>query len=636
MSRIISFFLVLVSVLGGAFDFYAPGESAPFTAQYETGERDMEKYRGVYSCAGDCGGVPTLFVNGEPFPAAAYMTYLEEYNNYSQFAQAGYRLFSVPVLFAGRWISATELFKPFHGGIFDTKGEPDFSTLDASVGRILDACPDAYIFPRVNMSMPQWWIEENPNCTDSSGVRELLFSAEYRETAAGMLAQVIRHINESGYASHIVGYQLAGGNTEEWFHFDLNGGACKNAEKPFREYLQKYYPGCEYKGLPDLSALKGKGPYHKDENLARYLEFANRAVADDICYFASVAKKETGRNVVVGTFYGYTLEVTSPLYGTHALSAVLGSENIDFICSPNSYIDTRHPDRDWTEMYPADSVRLHGKICLQECDIRTHLTKLLSVGAPEYDREANMTAPVWHPLENAALADAAIKKSFGRQLVRGNGFWWFDMWGGWFDDPAILADMKQMREIYARSLKNSNRKSVAEVAVFADADAYRYMTECGLRNTAFDRRRELGNMGAPYDYFDVADFEAVYNNYKAVIFVSCVRTPNMKKALELCKKDGVEYISVSKLKPEFSAKEYRAFCEANGVHIYNRTDDIVYINENYAVIHANSGGEKKIYLDGGCAYAELFCENGLRGEGTVISVAMQAGETKLFEITHRG
>ncbi|MBQ8943108.1 MAG: hypothetical protein IJ050_01280, partial [Clostridia bacterium] len=82
----------------------------------------------------------------------------------------------MPVLFAGRWISSTEVYKPFHAGIFDKKSEPDFSTLDASINRILAACPDAYIFPRVNVSMPLWWIEENPECTDGTGKRELLLS----------------------------------------------------------------------------------------------------------------------------------------------------------------------------------------------------------------------------------------------------------------------------------------------------------------------------------------------------------------------------------------------------------------------------------------------------------------------------
>lgn len=632
MSGIIAFFLVLVTAFGGLFNFYSPGKETEFGTQYPVEERNMEKYRGIYSCAGECGGVPTLFVNGEPYPAAAYMTYLEEYNDYGLFADAGYALFSVPVLFSGRWISATELFKPFHAGIFDIKGEPDFSTLDASVKRILDACPGAYIFPRVNMSMPLWWIEENPGCTDGTGVRESLFSEKYRSTAAEMLRAVINHINESDYASHIVGYQLAGGNTEEWFHFDMNGGACENAEKPFKEYLEKYHPDREYKGLPDLSSLDGRGPYHKDGYLADYLEFASNAVADDICYFASVAKKETGNNVVVGTFYGYSLEVTSPLHGTHALKTILACDNIDFICSPNSYYGVRNINADWTEMYPADSVRLHGKICMQECDIRTHLTKLLADGAPEYDEGKNMTAEVWHPLKNKEQTFAAVRKSFGRQLVKGNGFWWFDMWGGWYDSPDIISEMREMREIYVSSLADKNRKSVAEVAVFADESAYKYMTACGLRNTAFDRRLELGNMGAPYDYYDMSDFEAVYKNYKAIIFLSDLKTEYLKNALAICKKENIKYISTSNIKTEFSAREFRSFCEARGVHIYCETDDIVYINENFAVIHANTAGEKKIDPGGKRKYSELLRENGLNGEGAVLTVEMKAGETKIFAL----
>ena len=635
MSEIISFFLVLVTVLSGFFNFYTPLETAEFRADYAKEERDMEKFRGVYSCVDDCGGVPTLFVNGEPFPAAAYMTYLEEYNNYAGFADAGYRLFSVPVLFSGRWISTTELFKPFHGGIFDKKGEPDFSTLDSSINRILSACPDAYIFPRVNVSMPLWWIEENPGCTDGTGVRESLFSQKFRETAQQMLCEVIDHINGSDYASHIVGYQIAGGNTEEWFHFDMNGGCCENAEKPFEEYLKKYYPDCKYSGLPDLSLLKGKGPYHKDEHLALYLEFASNAVADDICCLCTAAKKATGGNVVVGTFYGYSLEVTSPLYGTHALKTVLDCENIDFICSPNSYIDIRKQSEDWTEMYPAASVRLHGKVCMQECDIRTHLTKLLADSAPEYDEGRNMTAPVWHPLENKEQTTAAIRKSFGRQLVNGNGFWWFDMWGGWYNDPGILAEMKSFRDIYASSLAKKNRASIAEVAVFADESAYKYMTECGLRNTAFDRRRELGKAGAPYDYYDISDFEAVYKNYRAVVFLSDLKTEFHENAVALCRKDGIKYISTSKLKTEFSTDELRAFYKSQGVHIYCESGDIVYINENYAVIHSVTAGEKKITFDGEYSCRGLLTENGVNGKGNSLTVTMKENETRLFEIEKR-
>ncbi len=632
MNKIVSFFLVLFSLLNGFFSFYRPAPEAAFEVNCQAGERDMEKYRGVYSRVDDLGGVPTLFVNGEPLPAAAYMTYLEEYNNYGQFAEAGYGLFSVPVLFAGRWISANEAAKPFHGGIFDKKGEPDFSTLDASVKRILDACPEAYIFPRVNLSMPLWWIEENPDCLDGTGKRESLFSEKFRETASEMLRQVIRHINSSDYVRHIVGYQVAGGNTEEWFHFDMNAGYCKNAEEAFNAYLKKYYPGCGFSGLPELSLLNKKGFYHKDEHLARYLEFASRAVAQDICLFCSVAKEETGNNLAVGTFYGYSLEVASPLHGTHALEAVLNCDCVDFICSPNSYIGTRDMKADWTEMYAADSVRLHGKVCMQECDIRTHLTKPLPEAAPEYDRTGYYTAPIWQGLENRAQTVSQIRKAFSRQLIKGNGFWWFDMWGGWYNDPDILSEMKKMRGIYSDSLKKEDRKSRAQIAVFADESMYKYMTDCWLRNTPFNQRLELGFAGAPYDIYDVSDFEAVYKNYKGVVFLSGLKTGAMNKALELCRKDRVRYIAVSKNKKEYSAGELRAFFESCGAHIYCSSNDVVYVNGNYIAIHSVTAGEKTLHLESVRSCRELLTDEGIAVTSDTVTLTMKENETRLFEL----
>ena len=108
------------------------------------------------------GGVPTLFVNDTPLPAMAYITYLSENNCYADFAGAGYKLFSFPVYFGGRGINTISKIKPFEKGIYDTSGEPDFSLFDNGVELIVKHCPDALIFPRVNMMLPEWWEQENP------------------------------------------------------------------------------------------------------------------------------------------------------------------------------------------------------------------------------------------------------------------------------------------------------------------------------------------------------------------------------------------------------------------------------------------------------------------------------------------
>ena len=632
LDKLISFFLVCISVIPYNLTLYVPRQCVTLhLPDRGVVERDETKACGVTSEVRMHGGVPTLFVNGEAYPAAAYMTYLEPYNRYADFAGAGYKLFSMPVLFAGRWISTTPDMTPFSKGIFDDKDSPDFSVLDASVRRILEACPDAMIFPRVNLSMPLWWIESHPDCLDGTGERESLYSDAWREEAARMLRELIRHVRASDYGAHIAGYHLAGGNTEEWFHFDMNGGISPCAEAGFRTFMQTYYPDEKYTGVPDLSSLQRKTVCHRSTPLARFLQYASARVADSVAYLAHVAKEETGGCVAVGAFYGYALEVTSSLHGTHALSLLLESDDVDFICSPNSYIDTRDPDKDWTEMYAADSVRLHGKLCLQECDIRTYLTRPLCDCAPEYDPQSHMTAPIWQPVADKETSVAAIRKSFCRQLVKGNGFWWFDMWGGWYNDPDLMREMQTFREIYVQSLSKPSRGSVAQIAAFVDESAYAFMTDGGLRGAAFNHRRQLGFLGAPYDLYDVADFGAVCGKYDAVVFLSGVKTPAMQSAVKRCRAEKIPYILPTKLKRSFTTAELRAFCRTNGVHLYCETDDVVYVNAHYAAIHATTAGDKTIRLPGSETLVPLLGDAQATVRDGVATIPMEKGETILLE-----
>ena len=634
IQRIISFFLAVATFLGYIFTFQKPLPETDYEISTNEVARNMEKYAGIHSEIKDCGGVPTLYINGEAHSAVAYMTYLEKFNEYGDFAAAGYKFFSVPVLFSGRWISITDGLTPFKKGIFDVKGSPDFSLFDEAVEKILEECPDAYIIPRVNVSMPLWWEKENPdelNYKDGVPCRESFYSQKWRDDASQFLREFTQYANSCKYASHIAGYQIAGGNTEEWFHFDMNGGYGECAKPAFKAFLEEYYPETEYKGLPDLSLLDKKEDYFNDEYLSRYIEFANLKVAQAISHFAQIVKEETGNNVVVGTFYGYTLEVTNSLQGNHALNYILKDPNINFICSPNSYIGTRSPDLDWTEMYPADSVRLHGKMCFQECDIRTHLTRVLSEKDPSTDPNGLLEAPVWHPRNSKFQAINEIRKSFARQLIKGNALWWFDMWGGWYADEDIMSEMAEYKSIYEQSIADSDRSSKAEVAVFVDESAYKYLTDGSLRNIFHSQRSEFGLMGTPYDIYDVYDFEAVFADYKAVILLSNAKTVYMEKARNLCKENGVPFIMTSSIKENFTVNELRAFCEANGVHVYCETDDIIYVNENYICIYAVSEGEKTLSLGRERTVTELL-GGAYSNTADTVTVDLQKGETRLFRL----
>ena len=102
------------------------------------------------------GGVPTLTVNGQPIAAAAYITYFCDQAHYRDFAAAGYRLFSVPVYFAGQSASNCVALPPDGRGVYDpiySGGAPDYEAADRRIREILEVCPDGWIFPRLDISL---------------------------------------------------------------------------------------------------------------------------------------------------------------------------------------------------------------------------------------------------------------------------------------------------------------------------------------------------------------------------------------------------------------------------------------------------------------------------------------------------
>ena len=224
-----------------------------------------------------------------------------------------------------------------------------------------------------------------------------------------------------------------------------------------------------------------------------------------------------------------------------------------------------------------------------------------------------------------------MRKSFCRQLICGNGFWWFDMWGGWYADEDIMEETAIYRQVCADALQKKNRASVSELAVFTDERAYYELADCPLRGCAHEQRRALGLTGAPYDAYDISDFAAVYKNYKAVLFVTGIETAGLRTALALCEKKNVPYLRNSEQKPTFKTAELRAFLQKSGAHIYCDTDDIVYVNENHIALHAVEAGVKTLRFKTETALLPL-----LGGKpachGCTVQIPMEKNETALFEI----
>ena len=117
-------------------------------------------------------GAAYLEVNGEIVPGAAYITYFFDNNRYGDFAKAGYKLYSVSVFLGQNYINNRSALECFTPGVFGD-GAADFSRFDPDIRRILEVCPDAMIFPRVNVNPSREWermhLEELTEAGPSTG-----------------------------------------------------------------------------------------------------------------------------------------------------------------------------------------------------------------------------------------------------------------------------------------------------------------------------------------------------------------------------------------------------------------------------------------------------------------------------------
>jgi hypothetical protein len=100
--------------------------------------------------------VPTLFIDGEPHSAVAYMTFSMQEQYVSAFADAGVDLFTFAT-------NADYDYYRFSTDTWLAPDEFDYAQFDEHMEMILRASPNARIFPRVYLCSPKWWDEAHPD-----------------------------------------------------------------------------------------------------------------------------------------------------------------------------------------------------------------------------------------------------------------------------------------------------------------------------------------------------------------------------------------------------------------------------------------------------------------------------------------
>jgi len=214
------------------------------------------------------------------------------------------------------------------------------------------------------------------------------------------------------------------------------------------------------------------------------------------------------------------------------LGRLLRSPHLDFVAVTASYHDRALGRGADYARAPITSVGLHGKLWYHDNDTVSFRYDAMNAGRTDrdtvarYRRELGIT-------ETAQETIWQYRRGAG--FVLGHGIYqsFFDLHGGYFDDPALMAEVQRLNALLDGS-KQHDCSSVAEILVVSDEASCSDATfESGfLQQTLQPAQVQLAKLGAPHDSILVDDLAlADLNRYKFVLFLNCFHLSDAQRRL---------------------------------------------------------------------------------------------------------
>ena len=562
--------------------------------------------------------------------------------------------------------------------IWVREGIYEFEHLDEQMQEMLTTNPDGGLICQIDLNTP-WWLTRKLRFDSFTNITLACASERWRTMELTYMKEFIKYAEEH-YGDKIDGYMICAGSTYEWLDW-LHGITSEDKNKAWVAWQKKH--GVDYgPDAPGMTALRNAAFENHlydpatEQDKVDYWKFGAEMEADVLLEFAHEARAMLPKGKQIGAFFGYIW--MGPRAGHGDYERVFASPDLDFFASPAAY-GNREIGKGTGSALIYQTAMLNGKRLVHEIDCRPHDFAERAKRRNLYVRDRHQ----WFSPEED-LAGSLREACFS--LVNHAGYWWFDQWGSYYDDPKLRERIAQM-EVLQERFKDDLSPSVAEVLLVVDPQSMYYIREGDpfLGPLVERLRNQLNKFGAPFECctfsdlgkFDLSQFKVIIlphlfliDEARTKLLREQICTPGRTvvfsyapgildgktfdtariqtwagvpfgtgKGLEDA--SGIHttrmpggWTSVYAYSPVcFTEETMQKICKEAGVHFY--VDDLwpVFANERLLSIHCKEGGERTVMLPGKVSQVvDLLSGEVVAKRAKSFKVKFASPDTRLYEI----
>lgn len=346
-------------------------------------------------------------------------------------------------------------------------------------------------------------------------------SRVWREDVKARMTEFVAALKAAGLAKRVIGVHIAGYHDGQ-FAVPV-ADFSKSALAAFADWQRERFGEVRWTGLPDF----GRGEFldpAANPHAAEYQRFAKHAPMRMQEDFARHLKKLFAKPIVCGRWcmnpYGGSIMATLDF------EPFVNSSALDFLVAQPAY-HRRAPGLNLGVRVPLESFRRHRKLFLNEFDLRTWHGR-----SGENEPRGIFLSEARDPGEWRSIH----RKLAGQMIANGMGWWYFDMADNWFDEPAIMKEIADVRG----ELDAVPGRSVAEAAFVIDEEGVLLRNRIGnvlpMRevNGTHEQLQTLAASGVPFDVVLVGDVlrgTVDPSRYRALVLAGFYRIDSPRRGM---------------------------------------------------------------------------------------------------------